>query len=170
MMVSEGLQRARTFEARRMPLLPDGERPVFHVTGGIGWINDPNGFSRYKGEYHLFFQYHPYAAKWGPMHWGHQTQCVAVGDAFRWRYAGMQNWTNANCQPFGARLFGEMTLSREQAASFIVYTPESADSISFEADGGVLVDVEKYDLEFDGKERVLCRSTDSTGWRNIPRH
>ena len=41
------------------------------MTGGIGWINDPNGFAPYKGEYHLFFQYYPYDTKWGPMHWDH---------------------------------------------------------------------------------------------------
>ena len=36
----------------------------------------------------------------------------------------------------------------EQAATFLLYTPESAASISFEADGGaVMMDVEKYDLE-----------------------
>lgn len=35
----------------------------------------------------------------------------------------------------------------EQAATFIIYTSESADSIRSEADGAVLVDVEKYDLD-----------------------
>ena len=79
-MLSDKLRRAREFEERYMPYVPAEERPEFHVTGGIGWINDPNGFSVYKGEYHLFFQYHPYSTKWGPMHWGH----VKTRDFIRW--------------------------------------------------------------------------------------
>ena len=79
-MPSEKLQQAREFEAQYMPFIPDTERPAFHVTGGIGWINDPNGFSCYKGEYHLFFQYHPYSTHWGPMHWGH----VKTRDFVKW--------------------------------------------------------------------------------------
>ena len=47
--------------------------PKFHVAPPIGWLNDPNGFSYYKGEYHIFYQYHPYSVNWGPMHWGHST-------------------------------------------------------------------------------------------------
>ena len=34
----------------------------------------------------------------------------------------------------------------EQAASFVLYTPQEAGSISFSSDGSVLVDVEKYEL------------------------
>ena len=37
----------------------------------------------------------------------------------------------------------------EQVASFVLHTDESADVISFEADGEVRMDVEKYDLIFD---------------------
>lgn len=79
-MTSEKLQQARDFEARYMSYIPAEERPAFHVTGGIGWINDPNGFSCYKGEYHLFYQYHPYTTNWGLMHWGH----VKTQDFIRW--------------------------------------------------------------------------------------
>ena len=78
--MSEALQKAREFEARYMPHIPAQERPAFHVSGGIGWINDPNGFSLYKGEYHLFYQYHPYSSLWGPMHWGH----MKTKDFIRW--------------------------------------------------------------------------------------
>lgn len=70
-MISEPLQKARAFEAQYGPHIPDGERPAFHASPTIGWMNDPNGFSVYKGEYHLFYQYHPYSNEWGPMHWGH---------------------------------------------------------------------------------------------------
>ncbi len=78
-MISKMLRRARDFENKYLPYTVS-ELPKFHVTGGIGWINDPNGFAPYKGEYHLFFQYYPYDTKWGPMHWGH----VKTTDFIRW--------------------------------------------------------------------------------------
>ena len=56
--------------------------PKYHVAPPIGWLNDPNGFCFYKGEYHIFYQYHPYSAKWGPMHWGHSTS----KNLFDWKH------------------------------------------------------------------------------------
>ena len=80
-MESEMLRKAREYERFNRERVRD-TLPAFHVTGGIGWINDPNGFSLYKDEYHLFFQYYPYDVTWGPMHWGH----VKTKDFIRWEY------------------------------------------------------------------------------------
>lgn len=65
------LEKARAYEKERYEITDKTKRPLFHVTAPIGWINDPNGFSRYQDSYHLFCQYHPYSTVWGPMHWSH---------------------------------------------------------------------------------------------------
>lgn len=55
-------------------------RPKFHITGSNGWINDPNGLVKFKGQYHVFFQYYSKNVYWGPMHWGH----VVSRDLTKW--------------------------------------------------------------------------------------
>ena len=53
------------------PLYDEQYRPQFHFSPPQQWMNDPNGMVYYAGEYQLFYQYNPYANRWGPMHWGH---------------------------------------------------------------------------------------------------
>ncbi|OCG05212.1 glycoside hydrolase family 32 protein [Gilliamella sp. wkB112] len=55
--------------------------PHFHISPLAGWMNDPNGLIYFKGQYHAFFQHHPYDENWGPMHWGH----VVSDDLVTWR-------------------------------------------------------------------------------------
>ena len=78
--MSEKLQKARSYEEQALLNTEMAPKQAFHVCAPVGWINDPNGFSFYKGEYHLFYQYHPYSVVWGPMHWGH----VKTKDFIKW--------------------------------------------------------------------------------------
>ncbi|MCT8137129.1 glycoside hydrolase family 32 protein [Anaerobacillus sp. CMMVII] len=73
-------------------------RLQYHVASQANWINDPNGFVFYDGEYHLFYQHHPYSAEWGPMHWGH----VKSKDLANWEHlaialAPSENYDQDGC-------------------------------------------------------------------------
>lgn len=80
--MSELLEKARNYEKVAIDKIPNNERPAFHFSNPVGWMNDPNGFSEYKGEHHLFFQYYPYATHWDSMHWGH----AKSKDFIQWDY------------------------------------------------------------------------------------
>lgn len=60
-------------------------KDILHIKAPGNWINDPNGFIYYKGNYHLFYQYFPYAPEWGTMHWGH----AVSEDLVHWQHLGV---------------------------------------------------------------------------------
>lgn len=74
------LEKARKYEKEFINSISKEEKPSFHLCAPIGWINDPNGFSTFNNEYHLFYQYHPYDVVWGPMYWGHSK----TNDFIKW--------------------------------------------------------------------------------------
>ncbi|KAF7637740.1 Glyco_hydro_32N domain-containing protein [Meloidogyne graminicola] len=53
--------------AARNPEIPEN----YHFRPPLGWMNDPNGFSKFGQSFHLFYQHYPHSLKWQPMHWGH---------------------------------------------------------------------------------------------------
>ena len=73
------------------------KEPTFHVTGEVGWINDPNGLVYYNGRYHAFYQHYPEDTKWGPMHWGH----VVSDDLTNWEYMPIALAPGAECDKNG---------------------------------------------------------------------
>ena len=81
-MISQKLLFARSYESEAGRKIPSGSRPMFHLSPYLGWMNDPNGFSYYQGQYHLFYQYNPYDTVWASMHWGH----AVSRDLLRWEY------------------------------------------------------------------------------------
>jgi sucrose-6-phosphate hydrolase SacC (GH32 family) len=56
-------------------------RPQFHFSPLINWTNDPCGLVFAFAKYHLFFQFNPFANKWGHMSWGHAT----TADLVHWK-------------------------------------------------------------------------------------
>jgi len=65
------VQRANDYIKENTHQVVQDYRPGYHYAADIGWINDPNGFSFFAGEYHLFYQYNPYSAAPKAIHWGH---------------------------------------------------------------------------------------------------
>lgn len=82
MNISDKLAAARNYEREAGGKIPSEKRPRFHLSPYAGWMNDPNGFSYYNGEYHLFYQYNPYRSVWDNMHWGH----AVSKDMLNWEY------------------------------------------------------------------------------------
>ena len=81
-MISQTLREARKYEEASEKMIKKEERPAFHLSVRTGWMNDPNGFSYYQGQYHMFYQYYPYAPHWDSMHWGH----AVSRDLLHWEY------------------------------------------------------------------------------------
>ena len=146
-MISELLRRARDYEKEHLSAIPADALPFYHVTGGVGWINDPNGFSRYKGEYHLFFQYYPYDTRWDSMHWGH----VKTKDFIRWERLPAALAPDEAYDSYGC--FSGSAIELDDGRHLLMYTgvrkDESADGAVTELQTQCLafgdgVDYEKY--------------------------
>lgn len=76
------LEKARSFEKKEIQAYDPSKRPVFHLTGLTGWINDPNGFSFYQDRAHLFYQANLFDRQPGQICWGH----AVTEDFIRWTY------------------------------------------------------------------------------------
>ena len=76
------LEKARAFEKEKILAYEPEKRPVFHLTGLTGWINDPNGFSFHENRIHLFYQANLFDRQPGQICWGH----AVTKDFISWTY------------------------------------------------------------------------------------
>ncbi|MBY0595016.1 glycoside hydrolase family 32 protein [Bacillus bingmayongensis] len=58
----------------------DSWKPMYHIHPPYGLMNDPNGVSYYNNEYHVFYQWYPFAPIHGMKHWAH----VKSKDLIHW--------------------------------------------------------------------------------------
>ncbi|XP_068628039.1 sucrose-6-phosphate hydrolase-like [Battus philenor] len=73
----------KTNDIRALAAVDDRYYPRYHLAPPHGWMNDPNGFSEYNDEYHLFYQFNPNSSlEPGIAHWGH----AKSKDLFHWEH------------------------------------------------------------------------------------
>ncbi len=116
-------------------------RPKFHFTAPANWLNDPNGLVFLNGEYHLFYQHHPFDISFGPPHWGHASSrdlvvwehlpIALAPDDLGWIYSGSAVIDVDNTAGFGSgsgALVAAFTHHREEGVE--------SQSLAFSLDRG----------------------------------
>ena len=125
--ISKKLSLARSFEKAHFSEIQRQERPGFHLSPALGWLNDPNGFSFYKGEYHLFYQYNPYSTRWDAMHWGHWTS----KDLLHWDY---QEASLAPDEDYETGVFSGTAIADKDGSHLIMYTADYTKAPDYSTD------------------------------------
>jgi len=117
------IESARDYEREAGSKINSQLRPKFHMTPYIGWTNDPNGFSCYKGEYHLFYQYNPYSQYWDNMHWGH----AVSKDLLHWEFRPCALAPDHPYDSFGC--FSGSAIELQDGRQLIMYTGVQKDDV-----------------------------------------
>jgi beta-fructofuranosidase len=116
-------------------------KPTFHFSPPIGWLNDPNGLSLFKGFYHLFYQYNPYDSIWGPMHWGH----AISKDFIKWEHVDIARFPK-NLSIDGGAAFSGSAIEKD-GLLYLLYTEhwknKQVQKLAYSQDGLTFYDVSK---------------------------
>ena len=86
-------------------------RNQYHYSVKDGWGNDLNGLVKYKGTYHMFYQFYD-DTKWGPMHWAHATS----KDLIHWEEQPIALYPDAN----GAMFSGCIVADEKNTSGLLV--------------------------------------------------
>lgn len=104
---------------------------------------NPNGFSYYKGEYHLFYQYNPYSTHWDSMHWGH----VVSKDLLHWNYVPTALAPDEDYDKFGC--FSGSAIELEDGRQLLMYTSVNQEKL----EDGTVRDIQTQAVAVgDGKD------------------
>ncbi|MEI9598300.1 sucrose-6-phosphate hydrolase [Moellerella wisconsensis] len=57
--------------AKQQVINNDPFRPSYHIAPKLGLLNDPNGLIQFNGQYHVFYQWNPFACDHSQKCWGH---------------------------------------------------------------------------------------------------
>lgn len=71
----------RAILEKREIVKKDFWRQKYHIQGIVGLINDPNGFSQFKGKYHMFYQWNPLGTNHKNKTWAHSVS----DDLLHWK-------------------------------------------------------------------------------------
>lgn len=125
--------------------------PRYHLAPECGWMNDPNGFSYFKNEFHLFYQYNPLSAlEPGTAHWAH----AKTKDFVHWEHLPIAMYPNNTYDRNGVFSGSALVEKNEQGKEtmYLYYTAhinyadetpdhEETQALAISTDG---VNVEKY--------------------------
>lgn len=115
--MGDNVERARNYvEANKNTVVPLF-RNNYHMMAPLNWINDPNGFIYFRDDYHLFYQYHPYDSKWGPMHWGHSK----TKDLVKWEDLPVALAPDENDYDVDG-IFSGTSIERDDGNLYVLYT------------------------------------------------
>ncbi len=132
------LREVREYEEKMGAKIPMEKRPAFHLSSRIGWMNDPNGFSFYQGQYHLFYQYYPYNTVWGPCYWGH----AVSKDLIHWEYLPAALAPDEEYDKDGC--FSGSAIELEDGRQMLIYTGV----VKKETEDGSIRDLQQQCLAF----------------------
>ncbi|PDS99921.1 beta-fructofuranosidase [Rhizobium sp. S9] len=158
--LEEGVRLLHVRPSNAAPEIPGG----YHFRPPFGWMNDPNGFGRFGGRVHLFYQHYPHNLRWNNMHWGH-----AVSDDYlRWTHLPIflppSDALAARADGRGGAFSGS-AIPLDGAGIRIFFTEHMKDrqpeeQIQFTATSGDLLNVERANLILPARPEGLGLTTD----------
>lgn len=125
----------------------DKLRPLFHLTPGKGWMNDPNGlwYDRKDKIWHAYYQHNPDYTVWNsPISWGHSTS----KDLVSWDYYGNALSPESSSEGYfsgsivvdrnnTSGFFNKSTPADQRAVAMYTYnTDKEVQNIAYTLDGG----------------------------------